>query len=352
MTTLEFLLELRRLGVEVWLAGGRVRCSAPVGVLTDEWRDALAQRKDAIQALLEASAPSATAGAIPLQPDGSRRPLFAVPGHNGDVFCFVPLARHLGTAQPFYGLQPPGLDAGEAPLRRIEELADYFIKAVRSVQPKGPYQLGGYCLGGLTAFEMARRLRLDGEEVSLLALFSTLAPTALTPYNWHKAALEYWIAERAHGVRSFLAASGAERIGKLTTKAARLWPGVERQEHDDDPQALRKRGLEDTTIAAARRYQPSAYPGRLTMFAANSAAVRTADRPLDWRGYAAEFEVCYGPDTCNGNSLLREPSVGDVARHLLVRLGAEGYVPSLRRDDAGRPQDRIFQLKEDKSLPY
>ena len=56
-----------------------------------------------------------------------------------------------------------------------------------------------------------------------------------------------------------------------------------------------------------------------------SAAVRTADRPLDWRGYAAEFEVCYGPDTCNGDSLLREPSVGDVARHLLVRLGAEAF---------------------------
>jgi thioesterase domain-containing protein len=281
-TTLEFLLELRRLGVDVWLEGGRVRCSAPVGVLDDARREELARRKDTIRELLEASAVPVHAGAIPVQPHGSRRPLFAVPGHN-------------------------------------------FIEAVRRVQPQGPYQIGGYCLGGLTAFEMARRLSAQGHEVSLLALFSTLAPTALTPYRWHKAAFEYWLSERANGARSFFAASGAERISRLRKKAARLFRGT-RQLANDDPRAIRKRDLEEATVEAARRYQARTYSGRLTMFAPNRAAVRTADRPMDWRGYASDFEVCFGPDACNGDTLLREPGVKVVAQQLAARLEAGAAV--------------------------
>src|SRR5262249_8386059 len=80
--------------------------------------------------------------------------------------------------QPFYGLQPPGTDGKQIPLTNVGELAAHFVADIRQCQPEGPYLLAGYCAGGITAFEMAQQLRCTGQEVALLALFGTLAPTS------------------------------------------------------------------------------------------------------------------------------------------------------------------------------
>jgi thioesterase domain-containing protein len=82
----------------------------------------------------------------------------------------------LGKNQPFYGLQPIGLDGKSSPLTRIEDMASHYIEALRRVQPKGPYFLGGWSFGGWVAFEMAQQLQKSGEEVALLAVLDTLAP--------------------------------------------------------------------------------------------------------------------------------------------------------------------------------
>ena len=74
------------------------------------------------------------------------------------------------------GLQPIGLDGKTPPLTRIEDMATHYIEALRSVQPKGPYFLGGWSFGGWVAFEMAQQLQKSGEEVALLAVLDTLAP--------------------------------------------------------------------------------------------------------------------------------------------------------------------------------
>ena len=102
---------------------------------------------------------------VPLQPLGTRPPVFAVAGHNGDVFCYRALAQHLGDDQPFFGLQPPGADGQSQPLTSVEDLAAYFASQIRAFQPNGPYLLAGYCAGGTIAFELARQLfggRCDG----------------------------------------------------------------------------------------------------------------------------------------------------------------------------------------------
>jgi amino acid adenylation domain-containing protein len=91
-------------------------------------------------------------------------------------FYAVDLARRLGPEQPFYVLQPHGLDGGNVPLT-IEEMAQEHLEAVRRVQPRGPYYLGGKCNGSLIAFEMARRLHECGEEVRLLAIVHGWAGT-------------------------------------------------------------------------------------------------------------------------------------------------------------------------------
>jgi len=106
---------------------------------------------------------------------GDKRPFFFLHGdYNGGGFYCSHLARGLGEDQPFYAVQPHGLDGGPIP-QSIEAMADSHLEAVRSVQPKGPYLLGGYCNGAAVAFEVARRLRLQGERVDLLVLLGASA---------------------------------------------------------------------------------------------------------------------------------------------------------------------------------
>ncbi|MCC5669418.1 amino acid adenylation domain-containing protein [Nostoc sp. CHAB 5784] len=136
---------------------------------------------------------------ITIQPNGSNPPLFCVHPIFGVVFPYYELAHQLGGNQPLYGLQPIGID-GETPLNRIEDMASHYIKALRSVQPKGPYFIGGWSFGGWVAFEMAQQLQNSGEEVALLAVLDTVAPiksnlpslsnafkfifTTVVPYMW------------------------------------------------------------------------------------------------------------------------------------------------------------------------
>ncbi|MBN3951852.1 MAG: amino acid adenylation domain-containing protein [Nostoc sp. NMS7] len=113
---------------------------------------------------------------VPIQPAGSNPTFFCVHPIFGVVFPYYQLANHLGKNQPFYGLQPIGLDGKTPPLTNIEDMATHYIEALRRVQPKGPYFLGGWSFGGWVAFEMAQQLQKSGEEVALLAVLDTLAP--------------------------------------------------------------------------------------------------------------------------------------------------------------------------------
>src|SRR5258708_37743320 len=89
---------------------------------------------------------------------GSRAPLFWFHALNGGVFIYKELLPYLPADQPLYGLQAVGLDGLEAPLERIEDMADYHLKQIRSVQMNGPYYLCGYSLRGRLALEVDRRL--------------------------------------------------------------------------------------------------------------------------------------------------------------------------------------------------
>jgi thioesterase domain-containing protein/acyl carrier protein len=113
---------------------------------------------------------------VPIQPLGSRPPFFFVHAHGGNVVGYYDLARHLGPDQPFYGLQAQGLSEERVTPRRFEDMAAHYITEIRTVQPHGPYFLGGYCLGGDVAFEMAHQLRAQGEEVALLAMVQNPHP--------------------------------------------------------------------------------------------------------------------------------------------------------------------------------
>ena len=130
------------------------------------------------------AAASGWSSLVAIQQAGSRPPFFCMHGAGGTVLMYRDLSRYLGDDQPFYGLQSQGLDGSCPPLTKVEEMAALYVKEIRRVQSHGPYFLGGYCMGGTVAFEVAQQLRAEGEPVALLALFDTM--------NWHKIPLTVW----------------------------------------------------------------------------------------------------------------------------------------------------------------
>jgi acyl transferase domain-containing protein/thioesterase domain-containing protein len=121
---------------------------------------------------------------VPMHPAGSqlagqgggRTPFFLVAGMFGNVLNLRHLAHLIGQQRPFYGLQARGLYGDHTPHETFEAMAADYIAELCTVQPHGPYLLGGFSGGGITAYEMARQLKAAGEAVSLLVLLDTPLP--------------------------------------------------------------------------------------------------------------------------------------------------------------------------------
>ena len=126
--------------------------------------------------LRQQSTPVAPSPLVRIQPVGTKRPLFCIHAGAGNVLCYRELAQNLGADQPLYGLQALGLYGECEPLLSVEDMAAHYCAAIRTVQPEGPYNLLGWCFGGMIAFEMALQLRKEGQEVALLALLDTFTP--------------------------------------------------------------------------------------------------------------------------------------------------------------------------------
>ena len=111
---------------------------------------------------------------LEIQSSGTKSPLYFCHGDyiSGGAFCRN-LSRHLGPQQPFYAIPPHGLDGGQLP-QTIEAMAADRVKALRDLQPEGPYKLGGFCWGGILALEMARQLQQQGAEVESLIVIDTV----------------------------------------------------------------------------------------------------------------------------------------------------------------------------------
>lgn len=110
---------------------------------------------------------------VAVKPQGSRPPFFCIHGRAHS------LARHMHEDQPFYWLHH-GQDARRTTYHTVGEIAADHLMEIRNVQPHGPYYLGGFSFGGMVAFEVARQLIQEGEEIALLALFD---PTLQEKYS-------------------------------------------------------------------------------------------------------------------------------------------------------------------------
>ncbi|MGH9344093.1 MAG: thioesterase domain-containing protein, partial [Terriglobia bacterium] len=213
---------------------------------------------------------------VPIQPAGSRPPFFCMHGAGGNVLIYRDLSRSLGPDQPFYGLQSQGLDGSCPPLTTVEAMATLYAKEMRSVQPRGPYFIGGYCGGGTIAFEVAQQLRAQGEEIALLALFDTMNWSKLRPLSlWARC---YYRGQQLtfHGANFLrLDSKGRSKFlsGKIQVLRNRipvwrgmLFAGIDVRSRTKTPQSQVLARIWEANDRACWNYVPKSYPGSVTDF--------------------------------------------------------------------------------------
>jgi thioesterase domain-containing protein/acyl carrier protein len=218
---------------------------------------------------------------VAVQPKGTQPPLFCVHGHAGEIFYCWNLSRCLGTDQPLFGLRSQGLSE-KAAHYTVEEMAAHYLNEIRAVQPHGPYYLGGYCFGGMVAYEMARSLTAQGEKVAILAMFNTPAPGSLEGWPLQQTYLARRI---THELRKLGELGIREKLEVLGTKAAglgRLALGSVKESiwkisaksplGSTQKWTQRLLSVSDINIAAAKAYAPGPYAGRSILFLTDEAA--------------------------------------------------------------------------------
>jgi surfactin family lipopeptide synthetase A len=239
---------------------------------------------------------------VPIQTGGSKAPFFCVHGANGAVVRFRNLAEHLGPDQPFYGLQARGLDERNPCDSRAEDMASLYIKEIRSVQPEGPYLLGGYSFGGAIAFEMAQQLTAQGEERVVVVLFDTLcaAPQSASASS----ALAEVLRMPARELPAYL-----WRVATAPVRSIDRWLHVARL-----PRNVKK--VRKACLQAEKDYALRPYAGRVILFRSSHKPLgQSTDPRAGWSTYAAAGLETYNIEG-NHENLLLEPQVRFVAERL------------------------------------
>ncbi|NMF62568.1 polyketide synthase (plasmid) [Brasilonema octagenarum UFV-E1] len=222
---------------------------------------------------------------VEIQPIGSKLPFVCVHPGGLDVSIYANLARHLTHEQPFYTLQPPELDNYRDLNKEllssitIEEIADQCIEALKSFQPKGPYLLGGWSLGGCVAFEMAYQLCKQGDEVALLALLDVTNITDF-PLDEDCALISGFASYLGARYNRALTLSNdnlqrldlneqLRHVLKQSIMAGVLSPNTDLSEIRHIFQ-IYKAGAQ-TSLRRVQNYRPQIYPNRITLFQASEA---------------------------------------------------------------------------------
>ena len=262
---------------------------------------------------------------IPIQPKGTQRPLYLVHGAGGNVLLYRTLSKYLEPEHPLYGLQSRGLDGISKPLKTVEEMAECYLEEIRRVQPKGPYYLGGYCLGGTIAYEMAQRLVKKGEEVAVVAMLDT--------YNFalvEKTSFTRFIFEKfSFHLKNFSRLKPSEMFSYLKEKKRLAgdggWAHIKTEMPGttlDDSFGRAESGIELSVQTlndhAGDIYIPKSYRGRLTLFKPKKNYSFYSDPKMGWGDLVEDLEVIELP--INPHAMLVEPYVEKLAEELKKHL--------------------------------
>lgn len=271
---------------------------------------------------------------LPVQPAGSRPPLFLVHGAGGGMLWgYANLSKHLGLDQPVHVFNSRGMD-GMDEFSTMEEMAAHYVQDLRAFQPTGPYYLGGYCLGGEVAYEMAQQLVAQGHTVALLALinamppnvsFDRIVPTPLwllrfTRNSWYW--FRYFCQWTSEQRRTFI----ARKLRACRKRAAKLFhvgssAASDLEDHIDlSLYPEEQRNLWDIHLRASAQYHPQPYAGHITVLRTRfHPFLCSFDPSFGWRELAQDgvtISIVAGAH----ESVLDEPFVRDAAKVLKDRL--------------------------------
>jgi surfactin family lipopeptide synthetase A len=205
---------------------------------------------------------------VPIQPHGAKPPLFWVRG--GPLFR--PLANRLGTDQPLLGLHLPTSDARRLQVPyKLEEVAGALVSRMREVQPEGPYYLAGLCVNGVIAYEMARQLCMQQQQVALLVLFDAQNPAYYEDFSHESRGrllqkrIQFQLSTlRRNGLPSLPGFVRERLIGIQRRLTVRYWRMYHALRLRVDVQRLED--MESIVHPASFVYRPQPYPGRVVFF--------------------------------------------------------------------------------------
>jgi FkbH-like protein len=267
---------------------------------------------------------------------GDSSPLFLVHDGDGEIMLYRNLAVLLKKDHAVYGLQPDSRRNVPLAQTRIAEMAAHHINKIRSIQPHGPYLLGGMCAGGVIAYEIAQQLQCRGETVAMVALLDA-ADVAASLKAWRFASQrlrsfsEVFHSEKpAPFYRSVLAV--AVKVLRKAKNLTVYCVGQQLKNLRDEirmrlfrfcldrglqlPRALQKIPVRTVYLFAEKNYQPaSVYHGELVLFRAMEGigpdepyVERYADSLLGW-GRRTSRGVCVYDIPGGHSSMLQEPNV-------------------------------------------
>jgi thioesterase domain-containing protein/acyl carrier protein len=262
---------------------------------------------------------------VPMQSQGSRSPLYLIPGGYGTtVLPFREVSLLLGSDQPVYGFEA-NMPAHDEELESIPERAARFTQELRAVQPKGPYSLIGWCGGGYIAFEMAQQLSREGEVVAFLAIVECAVPRYPTSVVGRVRLKAEWMTWR---LRNFLKRSPASWVQWAKDRFATLVEGLHLHFRKTGTQSLDEQTAlappvdesDERTLGVVNRYHPTSYAGKLvTIFGKDSWAFggisASVDPRIAWCNFAeggSEVRVVPGDHM----EILKAPNSSEFAKVL------------------------------------
>lgn len=271
---------------------------------------------------------------LPLQPQGSLRPFFCVHPAGGWANCYITLAQQLGKNYPIYGLQAFGLEEGQTPISSVREMAALYVKDLRKVQPFGPYQIGGMCLGATVAYEVAQQLVAAGEQVSFLAIFDELphfdpiaAPVTTEELEMNEKGLVRHLIDQKFPPR--IRISGVRHAEQYTWPLKEQLPALlaackQAGEVPGDMSVEQYRRYLRVWAAnrvGRRRYHFKSFPGRISVF--RSVFVLAFNEDFGWRRLARDGVNLYNIPLAHNKFFQDSRSAGilaDILKHCLDPL--------------------------------
>ncbi len=280
---------------------------------------------------LSATGPAGGGSAlVPLQRGtDSAPPLFLLHGYYGHVLDYHEMVRRLRTDRTIFGCEIPIDEQDALKFASIEELATYHLRYLRRQQPTGPYHLGGYCWGGLVAFELARQLRLAGEDVGLLALIDCPFPgfrqtRSLASRARGRARLGWeLVRQNVARVRELAPRQIPpflwQRLVNLVTRVAGR-PAYRWSVRIGRPLLPAFRELANAFHQAGLAYRPGTYPGRIqVLYAAGNRPGRSVDAFAGWTRVATGGVEFYEVPGMH-RTMMQEPHVERLSTQLLAIL--------------------------------